>query len=184
MKSSQRVFWKHVHNNLGHKPHIVAVESAGGSLTGSDADTANVLSSYFASVFTSEENSCYSPLPNRSQCILENVNFSEIGILSLLRSLPSYCSAGPDGLPNELFSKASDVLCKVLKRFFRYLFDEGTLPKDWCLAHITPVFKKGNRTLCSNYRQISLTSTCCKVAERIVKNNILAFITENNLQGS
>ena len=41
------------------------------------------------------------------------------------------------------------------------------------LSKITPIFKKGDRSLASNYRPISLTSICCKILEHIAYSNIM-----------
>ena len=45
----------------------------------------------------------------------------------------------------------------------------------------TPIHKKGPTSLPTNYRPISLTCTCCRVMERIVNKNILAFLSNNGL---
>ena len=44
-----------------------------------------------------------------------------------------------------------------------------------------PVFKKGNRSNPSNYRPISLTSSCCKVFEHIVFHSIMDHLQLNNI---
>ena len=49
----------------------------------------------------------------------------------------------------------------------------GRLPDDWKHANITPVFKKGIKTLVANYRQISLLSIVCKLCERCVLKKLL-----------
>ena len=55
-------------------------------------------------------------------------------------------------------------------------------PSDWLKANICPVFKKGNRSNPSNYRPISLTSSCCKVFEHIVfHRSIMDHVQLNNI---
>ena len=181
LKSSPRFFWKHIRRNLGSRPNIVSVESADGSLTATDVETANEMNNFFASVFVSENNNDFPPLSHVTPFRLERVEVSEYDIHQIIRMLPMNSSAGPDGIPNELFLKAGFILCKILARFFRIIFAKGVLPNEWRLAHVTPIYKKGNRNMCSNYRPISLTSTCCKIAERVVKNNILSFICHHKL---
>ena len=46
---------------------------------------------------------------------------------------------------------------------------------------ISPVFKKRDPTLASNYRPISLTSIACKVMESIVRDALLLHLGNNNL---
>ena len=43
----------------------------------------------------------------------------------------------------------------------------GEIPKEWLLANICPLFKKGNRALACNYRHVSLTCVPCKLLEHI-----------------
>ena len=56
---------------------------------------------------------------------------------------------------------------------FTLSFKDQNLPCDWVMANIVPIFKKGNCNLASNYRPISLTSTCCKVMEHIIFHYIM-----------
>ena len=44
---------------------------------------------------------------------------------------------------------------------------------------ITAVHKKGNRSVASNYRPISLTSQIFKLLEKIIRNSIIDFLEEN-----
>ena len=48
-----------------------------------------------------------------------------------------------------------------------------TIPKD---AHITPVFKKGDVSVLTNYRPISVTPTFAKVFERLLLNQLLEYL--------
>ena len=55
----------------------------------------------------------------------------------------------------------------------------GHVPEDWKNANITPVFKKGNKHLPSNYHPISLTSLVVKVIERLIHRRSSNFLEEN-----
>ena len=55
------------------------------------------------------------------------------------------------------------------------------LPNDWKQPHITPIFKKGNKSDPANYRPVSLTSCPCKVMESLIRGRIMKHLEENNL---
>ena len=57
------------------------------------------------------------------------------------------------------------------------LLENGTLPVDWKLSQITPMFKSGKRSDIKNYRPVALTSIICKVLERAVADNINDHVT-------
>ena len=43
-------------------------------------------------------------------------------------------------------------LAPIVHALFTQSLDTGELPRDWCLANVAPIFKKGNRVLAENYR--------------------------------
>ena len=59
---------------------------------------------------------------------------------------------------------------------FMQSLNTGTLPEDWLTANITSVYKKGSRSIPSNYKPISLTSVCSKVMEHIVFHSIMQHV--------
>ena len=64
---------------------------------------------------------------------------------------------------------------------FSLIICRGVLPQEWKMAIVVPIFKKGNRSECRNYRPISLTCSLCKVFERLLKDHMLQFLLNNDL---
>ena len=52
------------------------------------------------------------------------------------------------------------------------IWETEDIPKDWKDAIIVPVFKKGRRKDCGNYRGISLLSIAEKILARILLNRL------------
>ena len=57
----------------------------------------------------------------------------------------------------------------------------GSPPQDWKDASIVPLFKKGSRVDCGNYRGISLLSIASKILARILLNRLNCRITPQAL---
>lgn len=68
-----------------------------------------------------------------------------------------------------------------LTKLFNLSITSGTLPDAWKHARIVPIFKKGDKSLPSNYRPTSVLSTVSKVLERHIHSLIFSFISENSL---
>ena len=51
----------------------------------------------------------------------------------------------------------------------------------WKIANVTPIFKKSDKQLIKNYRPISLLPICGKIIEKIIFNNLYAYLHRNNL---
>ena len=66
-------------------------------------------------------------------------------------------------------------------RFYSSSQLTGEIPKEWTLANISPLFKKGDRSLAYNYRPVSLTCVPCKLLEHIVCSNIMVHLDEHKL---
>ena len=60
-----------------------------------------------------------------------------------------------------------------------YSIKEGA-HSSWLKAVITPIHKKGNKSLPSNYRPISLTSVLSKIMESIIRDEMLVHLTKQN----
>ncbi|BHF60532.1 hypothetical protein SprV_0100349700 [Sparganum proliferum] len=137
--------------------------------------------SFFQSVYTNEAR--FLP-PSTEELPTPNVShilFSEGIVRRELEALNESKSPGPDEIPPKLLKELASELSVPLSMLFQTSFDTGTLPIDWKLAHITPLYKGGSRASTTNYRPISLTCILCKVMERIMKNELIDFLEVHGL---
>jgi len=72
-------------------------------------------------------------------------------------------------------------LAYPLAVLFTHIFEPGTIPDAWRVAHFTPVLKKSVSSSVENYRPISLTTVMCKVFERIVKEQMPGYFCKHLL---
>ena len=129
-------------------------------------------------------NETISPLPvftlDTAVPVLSDVDITPDIVLEKLRIIQPYKSPGPDGWLPKVIKESADTICIPLSKLYSKSLSNGSLPKDWKIAHIVPIFKKGNKQLASNYRPISLTSIIGKVMESIVKDAIMAHMFQYN----
>ena len=102
-------------------------------------------------------------------------------VSNVLRRLKASYAAGLDELPATVLKKLAQQISFPLSVIFQQSYETGTLPDDWSKAKIRPIFKNGSRTDAANYRPISLTSVCCKVMERVVKDFLSDHLRANNI---
>ena len=70
-------------------------------------------------------------------------------------------AAGPDLIPDRMLNMLAPELAPIVHAIFTQSLDTGELPRDWSLANVAPIFKKGNRVLAENYRPVSLICITC-----------------------
>lgn len=174
-------FWSHVRSSLGNKSVVSSVCDSNGSLTQSQVETADCLNQYFSSVFSSDSDCTLPCITLKTQLRCDSFDISENTVIKVLRDLPCSSSPGPDGIPNILLVEGRYVLAEVLVTFFQLMLKNGKLPSEWKTALVTPIHKGGSRSMCSNYRPVSLTCTLCKVFERLVKDHMLDHLLKNQL---
>ena len=61
------------------------------------------------------------------------------------------------------------------------MLQSNTVPDNWKLAHVIPIFKKGSKGDPSNYRPVSLTCVIGKLFERLIKKTICDHLERNCL---
>ena len=69
----------------------------------------------------------------------------------------------------------------MLVVIFQRSIETGRVPKDWNGANVCPLFKKGDKSIASNYRPISLTCILCKVLEHIFASNLVTHLDSHRL---
>ena len=103
------------------------------------------------------------------------------GVLKLLKDFNSHKAAGPDQLKPIVLQRLRDEIAPVLQVIYQKSLDTGRMPNDWNTAYVCPLFKKGDTSIASNYRPISLTSILCKVLVHIVNTNVVSHMDHHNL---
>lgn len=99
----------------------------------------------------------------------------------LLSQLNTKKASGPDNIPNMMLKTCAKELAPAITSIFQQSIDTGELPTDWQNANVSPIFKKGNKHLPSNYRPVSLTSVCCRTLEHIICKFILNHLEKYNI---
>ena len=90
-------------------------------------------------------------------------------------------ATGPDQIGNRILKESSRVLAEPLSKLFNICIRSGIFPSSWKRAHVIPLHKSGDLTLCNNYRPISLLSSVSKVFETVIFKHIYQFLKVHNL---
>jgi len=65
-----------------------------------------------------------------------------------------------------------------LSIIFKKSLNTAKMPRDWKLANVTPLYKKGSKSDPANYRPVSLTSVVCKVMEGLIREKMVKHLDE------
>ena len=93
-------------------------------------------------------------------------------------------SAGPDGIPPELFTHGGQNVATHLHRIFVKIWIDEVIPADMRTANIITIFKKNDRHKVNNYRGISLLAVVGKIMALMMLNRMRDPIAETVLPES
>ena len=81
-----------------------------------------------------------------------------------------------------LLRRSAPAIADSLTHIFSLSLYHGSLPSDWKIARITPIYKqKGCKDDPNNYRPISVVSSIAKIMEKLVKHQLMSHFANNNL---
>jgi hypothetical protein len=183
------MFWKYANSKRKTKTGISELkfksEEGEERKTTTDKEKAEVLASFFSSVFTIEpvgDLPLMSPIEVKQECIEKT--FKESEILKLLQNLDVNKSCGPDGLHPNMLKELSATISKPITIIFNWSMCQGLVPQLWKEGNITALFKKEDKAEPGNYRPVSLTSVVCKTMEKLVREIIVKHMSVNKLFSS
>ena len=185
-KSNPKAVWKYIHSKSKVKEDIsdlyIDPTSTNSSTTSDSKQKANILATFYSSVFTVEPPGDVPSIPRR-HCNVPMPPFviSEDKVEKKLAELNQNKSPGPDSLHPRLLKELAPVLKGPITMLFKRSLEEMELPAVWKIAKITAIFKKGDRKHPGNYRPVSLTSVVCKVLEKLIREHVLLHLKRNNL---
>ncbi|XP_076038579.1 uncharacterized protein LOC143023832 [Oratosquilla oratoria] len=114
----------------------------------------------------------------------ESLEITSNEVKAAIKRMKNGKSAGCDGLPAEIFKEAEETLLPYLVSMFNAAYKTATVPAEWSKALICPIFKKGDRTVCSNYREISFLPHMGKVYERILEARLRIVLKRSWVNGN
>ena len=115
-----------------------------------------------------------------------NFSLTPVGVedvINVLKKLTPKKSCGVDGISSELLKMCKEELAGPLTIIINRSICSGIFPKEWKIAKITPLLKKGDPCLLKNYRPVALLCVAGMVLEKIVADQIEEFFEKNGLFG-
>ena len=181
-KKNSKQFYSYLKKKTSNRVTVGPLKE-GEELVTDHQQMANILNSFFCSVFTEEDMQNFPEIGQQYQGDepLINVTFTSEKVREKLTKLKPSAAPGPDKIWAKVLHSLADVLAEPLAHVYKKLLEEGCVPTIWKTANVCPVFKKGSKGDPGNYRPISLTCILCKVMESIIRDAMIKFLISNNL---
>lgn len=147
-----------------------------------NADKCNVLNNYFCSVTDLENRDKNLPeFDDRGMEIISEIVIFEQDVIDVLSILNPNKAIGPDLISNKMLIAVKSEIARPLCMLFNKSLKQQIFPFDWKIANVIPLYKKGDKSMASNYRPVALLSCVSKVLEKIVYKYIFNHLFQNDL---
>jgi hypothetical protein len=95
-----------------------------------------------------------------------------------IEKLKRYKSPGIDQIPAKLIKARGSKICSEIHTLINSIWNKEELPDQWKESIIVPVYKKGDKTDCSNYRGVSLLPFTYKILSNILLSRLTPYAEE------
>jgi hypothetical protein len=102
-------------------------------------------------------------------------------VTQVIEKLKTHKAVGSDNISAELIKAGGTALEQRIHKLIGRIWEEETLPSEWTEGTICPIYKKGDRMLCSNYKPITLLNVIYKIFTILIHNK-LSKIVEDKLE--
>lgn len=109
----------------------------------------------------------------------EQITQAEIRNASKRLNLNKACSL--DTILNEYLKESIDIILDPLEKLFNFILDKKSFPTQWTKGVIIPIHKKGDSSIPSNYRGITLVSCFGKLFTIIVNERLKKWALQNDI---
>jgi hypothetical protein len=135
-----------------------------------------------AEVENNHKNSFINNLPENEDSRSLNQPFSMAELRRAIRESKRNKASGDDCVSYEMLQNLPKKSFKTVLEFYNRLWMTRQFPETWRHSVILPVLKPGKDPKnAASYRPISLTSTLCKIMERLVTTRLAYYLEENDL---
>ena len=118
------------------------------------SEKAEFFNNYFYEQFSGRSN--YNTHIDFSNDQVFDIDFNRNRVHKHLSNINSNKASGPDGIHGKILKNCSESLAYPLSLILKVSYNTGSLPKEWKLANVVPIHKKGGKDDIKNYRPISL----------------------------
>ena len=169
-----------IKNNTGSLP--TTIFDKGYTIT-DPSQIADTFNSYFSSIGGTLQSKIHSSHlhftrylknPNIHSIFISTTDANEVS--NLISNLRNGKASGPNSLPTTVLKHVNSEISIVLSNLFNLSFSTGVFPDILKTSSVLPLFKKGSKLDCGNYRPISLLSNISKLLEKLMYSRLYSFL--------
>ena len=102
-------------------------------------------------------------------------------IKQIIKGIKTSRSNGHDGISSEFLKLISNDIADSITLIINQSLKSGIFPNQLKIAKVTPIYKKDDKKVITNYRPISVLPVVSKVFETVIHEQLSDYFLSNNL---
>ena len=187
---TSRTTWAIINEVIGKKknknkriPKLIS-QTDGSTIT-NFASISNEFNSYFSNIGKRMANKVpYTPhriLGNPATSSIRLYNSTANEVMKCIDNLSTKKANRANDIPTSFIKRAKLELSYYLSLIFNKCLKNGNYPNLLKIAQVIPIYKKGPKVDCANYRPISILSSWNKIFEKMIFVRMYKFLTKYNI---
>ncbi|XP_054621698.1 uncharacterized protein vopp1b isoform X1 [Dunckerocampus dactyliophorus] len=179
-RTASKRFWTTIRRLMrGKQCTVNTVYGGDGVLLTSTRDVVDRWKEYFEDLLNPTDTSSYEEAEPGDSTVGSPISGAEVA--EVVKKLLGGRAPGVDEIRPEFLKAMDAVGMSWLTRLCSIAWTSGAVPLDWQTGVVVPLFKKGDRRVCSNYRGITLLSLPGKVYSGVLQRRIRRIV-ESRIQ--
>jgi len=159
--------YQHKFNMIGNRK---------GGLAMNTKERAEIRKVYFDKLLNTEEPKELIKKGNREINEVEVEGLTVEDVKKAMRNLKNNKAIGTNGIDPELIKYGRNKLLLRIYELVRLIWEEERIHEEWKETIIVPIYKKGDRDKCENYRGITFGNAAYKILVNIILEKIKPYI--------
>ena len=123
-------------------------------------------------------------LPRVGACGFRVAGVTLAELRAVVYSMKRSGACGPDGICIRILLLCFETIGPVLLHIVNTCLTSCDFPDTWKHSLVHPIYKSGDPSIISNYRPISIVPIMAKIVERVVQQQLSAYMSDNHLLSS
>ena len=187
-KNDIKKTWSIIHEIIGHSKNYATRRKLeglihNGVLNSSSVEMAQIFSNFFGNIAQNIDNAI--PISNEDPVSyvcdnnLSSIFLTPVDIIECTKQINNLknTSVGFHSISVRMLKEVKDYVAPIISSMINIAFSSGSFPNCLKTAYITPIHKKGDRNIATNFRPISVLPLLSKIFERCFEARLSNFLT-------